>query len=519
VAGLFTAWVESEVIGAKGADFALTLIGRCLVAGRIIWFYLCKILWPVNLTFIYPRWTIDSAASWQYLFPLAALALAAAVWLLRKRSRGPLAGFLLFAGTLFPVLGFFNIFPFRYSFVADHFQYLASLGIIVPVAAGLAIAARRIPAAPALAALLLATLGAMSWRQSGMYRDAETLYKETIARNPDCWMAHHNLAIQLALLPERLPEAVAEFQATLRIKPDHPEAHRNLGLALSKIPGQFPQAIAEYEAALRLNPDDADARLNLGSLLSRLPGREPEAVAHLRAALRLRPDSAEAHYALANMLVRDQPTAAIAEYQAALRVRPDYAEAHLNLGNLLVTIPNRAPDAIAEYEAALRLNPEYLEAHFNLGTVLMHFPARRSDAIAHLEAALRIQPDLPDAHLNLGAALSDIPGRAPDAIHHLQAALEKRPDAAPARQLLHRLLALAPPVIAATSTVARRRLISTPAAEQANAAPIPLKWMYALPSHRELHPQGRSGRRYRRSASGSSGRRTTSDIARSYRLR
>jgi len=140
-AGLFTAWVERKFVLAEGPDFALTLLQRFLIAGRAVWFYLGKLVWPANLMFFYPRWHVDSAQWWQYLFPLAALAALAALTglcLLAPKRRGPLAGALIFAGTLFPALGFFNVYPFIYSFVADHFQYAASLGIIVPVAAGLA---------------------------------------------------------------------------------------------------------------------------------------------------------------------------------------------------------------------------------------------------------------------------------------------------------------------------------------------------------------------------------------------
>ena len=138
-AGLFTAWVERKLIGAEGADFDLTLVERCLIAGRAIWFYLGKLFWPADLLFIYPRWQVSQAVWWQYVFPGGGdCCWWSVLWRLRRRWRGPLAGLLFFAGTLFPVLGFFNVYPFRYSFVADHFQYLASLGIIAVVSAGAA---------------------------------------------------------------------------------------------------------------------------------------------------------------------------------------------------------------------------------------------------------------------------------------------------------------------------------------------------------------------------------------------
>ena len=132
-----TVWVE-RVRGAEGADFDLTFVQRTLMAGRAIWFYLAKLLWPENLTFFYPRWTIDPEQWWQRSFPLAAIATTIALWAIRSRSRAPLAAWLYFCCTLFPVLGFLNVFYFKYSFVADHFQYLASLGIITLVSAAVA---------------------------------------------------------------------------------------------------------------------------------------------------------------------------------------------------------------------------------------------------------------------------------------------------------------------------------------------------------------------------------------------
>src|SRR5258706_114250 len=210
--GAFTAWVERDVIGARGADFSLTLLQRCLLAGRALWFYLAALLWPSNLIFIYPHWTIDASRWPQYVFPVGAIATAICLWLLRGRTRAPLAGFLFFAGTLFPALGFVDAYPFRFSYVADHFQYLAGLGVIVPIAAGLTLAAARQSGAArslvrAGCVALVGILGVLTWRQSASYRDAETLYRDTISRNPECWMAHVNLGTELAD-QKRLPEAI-----------------------------------------------------------------------------------------------------------------------------------------------------------------------------------------------------------------------------------------------------------------------------------------------------------------------
>jgi tetratricopeptide (TPR) repeat protein len=226
------------------------------------------------------------------------LALAAGLWLLARRRRGPLAGFVFFAGTLFPVLGFLNVYPFLYSYVADHYQYLASLGIIVPLASGLTLATGRIPAtarrwAPALAGLLLVTLGMLSWAQSSLYQNTVTLYTDTVARNPGCWMAQNILGRDLLDLPGRVPEAMSHLHEALRLRPNNSMSHDNLGKVYIGA-ARIGEAIAEFGSALRSSPDDPRTHNNLGIALARA-GQLPQAIAAFDAALRLKPDYAGAH--------------------------------------------------------------------------------------------------------------------------------------------------------------------------------------------------------------------------------
>ena len=276
-AGIFTAWVEWRLVGAHGADFNLDLMQRTLLAGRAICFYAAKVVFPINLIFTYPHWSIDTHQWWQYLFPLAVIFTAGVLGFIARRSRGPLAGFLFFCGTLFPVLGFLNVYPFRFSYVADHFQYLAMLGIIVPAASGL-ITLTAGQTTKLIPPIVVLVLGILSWRQSGIYVDEETLYRSTLARNPNSWMAHHNLAKLLAERPDALTEAISEYEASLRIYPDFAETHNNLGNALAQIPGRLPDAARELERSVQLDPHYAHGHYNLANILVRIPGRMPEAV-------------------------------------------------------------------------------------------------------------------------------------------------------------------------------------------------------------------------------------------------
>jgi protein O-mannosyl-transferase len=431
--GLRTAWVERKLIGAEGADFSFTALQRLFLAGRVVAFYLRSIIWPAHLMFIYPRWSLGPGSSRAFLWLAGILALLGVLaWLARTR-RGPLAGFLIFCGTLFPALGFVNVYPFLFSFVADHFQYLACIGIIVPAGWGLYWIAERPPLGPAGRACLLAAvpavLGFLSWRQAGTYRDSETLYRATLAKNPAAWLAHFNLAVTLGMGPEHISEAISEYEATVKLKPDHWRAHNNLASALLKLPGRANDAVAEYGEALRYNPSYAEAHNNLAIALEEMPGRSGEAADHLREAIRIRPDYDAAHSNLGTLLMRDPRTVpeAAQEFELATRIAPGIAEYHYYLGNALSLEAGRLADAVAEYRTAIKLKPDYAEAHTNLGVALAHTPGGIPDALSEYRAALRLDPGSPEIHANLANALADTPGGSAEAIAEYTAALRINP--------------------------------------------------------------------------------------------
>jgi protein O-mannosyl-transferase len=298
--GLFAAWVERKLIGAEGGTFDLTLVERCLLAGRVVWFYIGKLFWPAELLFFYPRWEVSRTAAWQYVFPAAAILLVVALWWLRRRWRGPLAGLLFFAGTLFPVLGFFNAYLFRYTYVADHFQYLASLGIIAVVSAGVAMLLEwwglwRRPVGYVLCLGLLAVLGGLTFHQSRMYADIDTLYRTTINKNPTCWIADNNLGQVLAERGES-DGARDLFEKALKLNPDYPEAHSNLGTLLMNR-GRVVEGLAHLGEAVRLEPELAKWHNKFALALGRL-GRMDEAEDQLQKALKINPRHADARQGL-----------------------------------------------------------------------------------------------------------------------------------------------------------------------------------------------------------------------------
>lgn len=354
--GLVTVWLEKHHVGAKGELWDFTAVERLLIAGRAVWFYAGKLLVPSTLTFVYPRWEIDAAAGSAYLYPIAALVLVAGFWLARERiGRGPLAAALLYGGTLLPALGFFDVYPMQFSFVADHFQYLAAAGLIGATVCGTVAGLQRLgPGALRVASLaavvLLALLGALTWRQCHVYRDRETLWGDTVAKNPEAWIAQYGLANAL-LARGALVEAVGHYEASLRVKPDHSWTHNNLGLALARL-GERERGLAHYRRAVELDPDNVEARFNLANALV-AEGELVEAVEQYRTGLAVRPDTPQAHSLLADALATlGRLDEALAHLQELARLRPRAPEPLRRMAWIRATA---AAPAVRDGPAAVRL--------------------------------------------------------------------------------------------------------------------------------------------------------------------
>ncbi|HEY4247344.1 MAG TPA: tetratricopeptide repeat protein [Lacunisphaera sp.] len=432
--GLFTSWVERKLIGAEGVDFELSLVQRGLLAGRVIWFYAAKLLWPVDLNFFYRRWDVPEEANGWIGYLLAAIVVTVGLWAIRRRSRGPLAGWLLFVGTLFPILGFFKVFFFRFSYVNDHFVYLASLGVIATtVGAGAATVAGTSAKARMAGALLGAgVIGAFSvltFRQSQLYRNNVTLFRSTILKNPSTWMGHHILAFSLAKNPGTRVEAVAEYREALRLNPEFPDSHLGLGVELAATPGGRAEAIVEYERALALRPNYAEAHNALGVELARTGGHLSEAVTHYEQALRIKPDFTEAQLNLANALTKipGRTDEAFGLFAEVLRLRPNYVQAHSDFADALAATPGKADEAVAQYREALRLNPDSVAIHFRLANTLVHLPGRLAEALSNYETVLRLKPDFADAHANYANALANQGGHDAAVLAHYETALKIDP--------------------------------------------------------------------------------------------
>src|ERR1043166_3143918 len=318
-ASMLTAALEQHQVGAQGVEWDFSILERTLSAGRAVWFYVFPLIAPANLTFIYPRWHIDVSQWWQYLFPVGVIVALAFLWAYRSRlGKGPLVACLFFVGTLLPALGFVNVYPMLFSFVADHFQYLASIGLIALIAAASTRACARWTTAArgGLFAAVLIGLMTITWGQELKYKDNEALWNDTIRRNPEAWIAHNNLSEPL-LARHDFVGAAQNASIALRLRPNYAPGHNNLGLALEGL-GQTDKAVREFRQAIELDPGLPQARLNLAEQLisqNDLDGAEREYLQAIKSA----PDFADAHYNYAVLLaMRRRPIEAIRDRKSVV---------------------------------------------------------------------------------------------------------------------------------------------------------------------------------------------------------
>ena len=387
--GLVAVWWERYHQGTHGPLFALSSLERTLVASHAVWFYLGKLLCPSNLIFIYPKWTIAATRALDYTWLLAGVALCFVIYLARRYlGRGVEVAAVFFVATLSPVLGFIMLYTFRYTFVADHYQYLACIAPIALFSAGTAnlagVFTRARPFILSAAACAAAVLWALTWRQSAMYGDIEALWRTTLAKNPNCWMAHNNLGIVLFQKGE-IDEAVSHYRITLNLQPDFWDADYNLGTALLK-KGEIDEAIAYCTRAVTIAPNDPDAQVALGNSLAQKE-RVDDAIAHYKKALAIRPDYFLAHYALGHIfLEKGEIDAAVFHSRAAVSIQPQNADAHTNLA-VAFDEKGQIAEAIKQYEQALEISPQSVAAANNLAWLLATNPTA---SIRHRDRALEL---------------------------------------------------------------------------------------------------------------------------------
>ncbi len=371
--GLVTVYYEYQHSIGFNVPRPEGVFSRLAASGWCVWFYLYKALLPIHLAMVYPRWAVDPAWLPAWVPLLGLLAGATVAWPFRRGpGRFALVALGCFVAMLLPVLGFSQMAFHRHSLVSDHLQYV---GLIVPVAlvvAGAAVLFRRWRAgrwlAPTAAVLILAALSGLTWSRARVFHDPQTLWPDTLKRNPEAWVAYANLGTALARAG-RNDQAIDHFRQALHGQPGDPMTHCNLGIALRK-EGQVDEAIDHYRRALQIQPRYIDAQYNLAVALQ-TQGDLDEAAFH---------------------------------YREVLEVDPGHVKALNNLGVVLYA-QGKLAEAIGHYQRALQSEPDSAEVHYNLARVLQR-QGRLDAAISHFRHAVRIEPGSARAHAGLRDALA-----------------------------------------------------------------------------------------------------------------
>ena len=376
---------------------------RVLIASQALWFYAGKLAWPTDLSVIYPRWNISLGDPWGWLYLAAAMALAAALWFTRHRiGRGPLAGALFFVVTLSPILGFVNFGYMKYSFVADRFQYLACIGVMAVIIGAAVHGARRLSgglkmAATGLLMVLLALLGATTWRQAGIYRDKVTFFRHIVSLNPDARSAHYNLGIDL-LRTGRPEEALAAARIAVEKRPDVTEPHFLLGEVLVNLE-RLDDAKESFRRGLEIDPHQSK-KLNNFAQFCFEQKRYRAALDLYRFLLGVDPDNATTHSNLGATLHSLGHLEEVEEhFLRALQIAPRHKEA---LGNLawLRFEQKRYREALDLYRILLEVDPDNATTHSDIG-VTLHRLGRSEAALRSFKQALSLDPTLETARANL----------------------------------------------------------------------------------------------------------------------
>ena len=419
-------WVEKApfvVLGAAAAVVAvavnraqgnLTSVSEMGIAERLaisaysLVFYPWKTLAPLGLSPMYELPYPLVPGDWP--FPAAALAVLAitiAAAALARRWPALLAAWLAYVVMALPVAGLVQN---GFQIAADRYSYLPCLpwalltGAALVMLMGPAERPRLVPAAAVGAGLL--ALAAMTWQQTKIWRDTETLWLRALSVAPSS-VAHSNLGLTLARRGDT-KGAIPHYHEAIRLRPVFAEAWNNLALAQAQ-QGDVAGAESSLREAVRLKPRFATAWSNLGMMRAR-QGRSGEAVAAYREALRLQPDHADAHGNLgATLDAQGQGEEALRHLREAARLRPDSADAQSNVG-IFHARHGDLPGATRYFEETLRLRPDSPEAHNNLGLAFAQ-QGRLDAAAAHFREALRLRPGFRDAHLNLARAQSLRGGR------------------------------------------------------------------------------------------------------------
>ena len=328
------AWARGR--GSEFTDYTgYGIAARIGLFAYSVCFYPLKLVWPADLSPLYEVPIQVSLLDPRFLAPLLTLLAVTGVLLaLRRRAPGALAAWAHSAVFVAPVSGVLHS---GVQMVADRYSYLAQLGFVLLAGYGLVRLldlhrARRVERRATLMAgggivLTICALAALTWSQSYVWRDSETLWRWAVELDPRCSRCHNNLGVALMHHrrdPQGLGEAEEHLRQAVALRPTNAQSHLKLG-SVALLRGRYVEAEAALRSFLRQEPDAPEGAERL-AVLHLLQGRTDEAIPLLRRARGItQPDAARADLATAVTLIRDGETLRFLGQALLEQGRPDDA--------------------------------------------------------------------------------------------------------------------------------------------------------------------------------------------------
>jgi len=361
LAATVATFIAQRAGGAVGSTDRFPVFVRIANAAVAYLTYLGKAIVPTDLSVFYPYPRTVQLT----MVAGAAIALAAiTVLAIRQRRSSPwmLIGWLWFLGTFVPMVGFVQL---GGQARADRYTYLPVIGLLIAVVWSLPLMRWRRPLAVA-AVMIVMTLTLMTRREIGYWRDSVTLWDRALAVTDENYVAHTNLAFELAQRGLEV-DAEAHYQLALAARPNWWFAHNGLGVLLAAR-GDRDGAIDHYEKSLAIRPDFALAHRNLANQLA-ARGETQGALHHYHRAVALAPDDAFAHLLLGRELARSGDVRNGRQFlQRALRLNPKSRDAQYYAG-AAAAMAGDFTAAKAHFGTVLRLDPGDTDARAALEQV------------------------------------------------------------------------------------------------------------------------------------------------------
>ncbi|MFA5410918.1 MAG: tetratricopeptide repeat protein [Candidatus Omnitrophota bacterium] len=304
---------------------------RLISSGKIIFFYIKLLFFPVNLHLLRTGIEVKRLFSPEaFLSVLFLIILAGGIFLSYRRSKRVFFYYIWFLLFLLPTL---NLFPIGVS-VSEHFLYLPSIGFFAIISTGIDSFVRsgrpkKIIALTAAGAVLL-TLAMLTYNQNKAWKDNASLYSHLLKFNPESYVLRNNLGSEY-LNQGLYGQAEKEFKFAIKINPAYAYPYNNLG-NLYLLTQRTEEAVAFYKKAAELRPDLAEPRNNLGRAYLKT-GRSQEAIREFNLGLEINPRDPQAYYNLgvANYNL-GKKQAAVDYYKKAIEIDTTYIPAYYNLG-------------------------------------------------------------------------------------------------------------------------------------------------------------------------------------------